>query len=239
MKKRKHSAKLMVALLMVGIVFMNFLGCAGSKVTERQSYVGDERLARPSGFYVYNFATGRDDVITDTFGAEFETDAETLSDEETKRRAIAALLTSKVVEDMRRRGIYAYAATPSKPPPVTAIILKGQFVTIEEGKRGKRVLIGFGAGSDEVLVRAQVYQVMEDGLRRIAEGEAEAHGSKKPGMLFPIAGAVATGRAAGAVIAGGLTMKTEASDKIDADIGRLAKTIAEQAEDFYRRQGWL
>ena len=62
MKKRKHSAKLMVALLMVGIVFMNFLGCAGSKVTERQSYVGDERLARPSGFYVYNFATGRDDL---------------------------------------------------------------------------------------------------------------------------------------------------------------------------------
>jgi hypothetical protein len=125
-------------------------------------------------------------------------------------------------------------------PPANALILKGQFLSVDEGDRAKRMVIGFGAGSSELVARVQAYQATETGLRRIAEAEAEASGSKKPGMVIPVGVGAAAGTAAtSAVISGGMNVTTEVRGGLEADAGRLAEKIAERAEAFYQRQGWL
>ena len=42
------------------------VGCASSEVTERQSYIGDEKLSRPNRILVYDFAATPADVPADS-----------------------------------------------------------------------------------------------------------------------------------------------------------------------------
>lgn len=50
---------------------------------------------------------------------------------------------------------------------------QGQFVTIDEGDRTKRLTIGLGTGTSHLIARVQVYQVTEDAARLCAFLRAE------------------------------------------------------------------
>ena len=100
--------------------------------------------------------------------------------------------------------------------------------------------IGLGAGSTELRAHVQAYQATAHGLVRIAQAEAEAKGSKMPGMAIPMAGGAAMGTlATSAVISGGMNILKETRGALNPDAERMAEQIAERAEAFYRRQGWL
>ena len=102
------------------------------------------------------------------------------------------------------------------------------------------MVIGFGAGSSKLQVRAQAYQATEYGLRRLAEAEVDSGGSKMPGMAVPMAGGAAMGTlATSAVISGGMNIVKEAHGAMRDDAGRIAEEIANRAQAFYERQGWL
>ena len=78
-----------------------------------------------------------------------------------------------------------------------------------------RTVLGFGAGSSQVRVQVQLYQMTASGPRRLSEGVAKATGSKKPGMAVPVAGGAAAGCAAtSAVISGGLSATSEVRAKV-------------------------
>jgi hypothetical protein len=180
------------------------------------------------------------DVVVDTLGPEFVGGPGQRGERAEFGRGVARSLSEQLVAKLRERGIRAERAFAPRVPPVNALILKGQFLSVDEGDRVKRMVIGFGAGGSELLARAQVYQATETGLRRIAEAEAEAESSKTPGMALPVGvGAAAGTAAASAVISGGMNVMTEMRGGLEADAGRLAEKIAERAEAFYRRQGWL
>ncbi len=139
-----------------------------------------------------------------------------------------------------KRGIAAERAVDSRVPPLHALVLRGQSLTINQGSRIKRMVIGFGAGSSKLQVRAQAYQATEYGLRRLAEAEVDSHGSKMPGMAVPMAGGAAMGSlATSAVISGGMNIAKEVRGAMHDDAGRIADEIADRAEAFYQRQGWL
>ncbi len=103
-----------------------------------------------------------------------------------------------------------------------------------------RMVIGFGAGASELRARVQVYQARASGLRRIAEAEAISTGSKSPGMATPVGVGAMAGRAAtSAVVSGGMNLVREVRGSLEAEAGRMAEEIAERAQAFYQRQGWL
>ncbi len=113
-------------------------------------------------------------------------------------------------------------------------------LSVDEGDQSKRMVIGFGAGASELRVDVQVYQETEFGARRISEGEADASGSKMPGMAVPVGAGAAAGRAAtSAAISGAMSVTREIRGGMSADTKRLAEKIADRAEAFYQRQGWL
>ena len=104
----------------------------------------------------------------------------------------------------------------------------------------KRVVVGFGAGASAIRAELQVYQQTEVGLRRLVDGEAEAKGSKKPGMAVPVGAGAAAGRVAtSAAISGGISVVSELTGGLKADAGRIAEKLAERTEALYRRRGWL
>ncbi len=214
-------------------------GCAGGSSKVGQQYSGGTSLPRPPVVVIYQFAVDADDVVVDTFGQGIGKEASTL--ERVKRgRVFAGQLAVKLVREVAKLGIVTWFATPKTTVPMNAIVVKGQFLTIDEGSKVKRTMIGFGAGAEEVRVRVQVYQMTETGLQRISEAEGEAHGRKTPGVLGPAGIAAGTGMVVGVVVAGGMNIKSEVFDSsMDTTLNNLVEQFTENAARFYKRQGWL
>ena len=61
-------------------------------------------------------------------------------------------------------------------------MIKGEFVSIDEGIRLKRMLIGFGAGAAELRSVAEGYQVRETGLYPLGSAEIVAVGGNYGSM---------------------------------------------------------
>jgi hypothetical protein len=229
----------LAGILISGLMAIG-MGCASASVTPVAGSADHSMLPRPSVVLVYDFAVHANDVMVDSLGAEFMSEGKKLTEEEQSARATANAFSVALVDQLRKEGINAQRANDGDVPPVHAVVLKGQFVTIDEGSRFKRIVIGFGAGSSEIRAHVQVYQATERGLRRIVAAEAKATGSKTPGMAIPVAGGAAMGSAAtSAVISGGMNIARETKGAMNPDAERMAKKIAERAKAFYVRQGWL
>lgn len=206
--------------LVLGVV----MGCASATTQRTGPPVKEGTLPRPPVLLIYDFAVAPDDAPP---SAEIE-----------RGRAIARSFSEEVVRKLEAVGIPAQRATASTTVPLHALVVKGQFETIEEGSRARRMLVGFGSGSTMLQVQVQAYQMMENGLQRISEVEGRARGSRMPGMAVPMGVAAATGNVAPLLIQGVLGTVRETRGGIQADVNRLAEQFAYKAVAFYHRQGW-
>jgi len=235
----RRSATTLAWILISGLAAIG-MGCASAGVTRVPGSADPGMLPRPGVVYVYDFAVSSNDVVIDTLGADFMSEGTKLTDEEKQAYATSNALSEAIVEQLGKEGIYAQRANDGDIPPLHALVLKGQFITIDEGSRFKRMVIGFGAGSSELRANVQAYQETARGLHPIGEAVAEAKGSKTPGMAIPVAGGAAMGSAAtSAIVSGGMNIARETRGAMNPDVERMAKKIAERAKAFYVRQGWL
>jgi hypothetical protein len=223
---------------LIALALLVGLGCAGATANRGKQYAQDGVLPRPPVLVVYDFAVDTDSVMVDTFGPNFFQNTNNPSKENATARAVANSLSEALVEELDKRGIHAQRAA-SSTPPVDAVVVKGQFLTIEEGDRATRMLIGFGRGAEKLQIRVQAYQVTERGLRRLVESEGEAYGDKMPGMAVPMGAGAAMGKVArSAAISGGMNVMQEVRAGLDAAAKNMAKELADRAVSFYTRQGW-
>lgn len=229
----------LMALWLTSLAATLALGCAKAGIDVMQAGPTGP-MVKPPVLLVYDFAVTPEEALTDSFGTYSERAGEAESKEIQLGRATAASLSEQLVAKLQKKGIAAERALDDRAPPLHAFVVRGQFLDVDKGSRLKRMVIGFGAGSSKLVARVQVYQALDWGLRRIAEAEATATGSKAPGMAVPVGAGAAMGAAAtSAAISGGLTVSREVRGGMHADAGRMAEQIAKRAEAYYRSQGWL
>jgi hypothetical protein len=213
----------------------------------RQILYAEEPMEQPPLVLVYDFAVDPADVVVDFFGPAFlplrAARAEPLEPaappSQGRDEIVANTLAAAMVEKLRARGIRAERAGARTTPPREAILVKGQFVTVNGDAESPRMAIGLGPDSSTLRIQVQAYQVGENGaLRRIAEREVGGVGIV-PAVMPSESATVAPRSATSAVITGGLTFVLRSQANIEADAERLAELFAERAFDFYRRQGWL
>ncbi len=225
-----RAIQLAVALACLWLVS---LGCAGATY---QGVVQEEPLAKPPMLLVYDFAVTPEDLVGDALGPNFE--APPPNDEP---HAIARELTEALVKKLGAKGIQAARADASSAVPKDALLLQGQFVRIEQGSRVARMVLGFGAGQQQLRVQAQTYQWTGTELRRVKQAEAGAHGDSAPGTSVPMAvGAIATGGILlPVIVSGSMNVGQEVLGGLRPTLGRLADVIADNMVKFYRERGWL
>ena len=213
------------------------LGCAGASF---EGFAKESPVAKPSVLLVYDFAVTPEDVVVDTFGSDFAP-PEALSQRRDENRTIARELSEAVVAKLREQGINAGRAESWSAVPADALLLKGQFVTINQGSRVARMTIGFGVGREELRVQVQTYQWTGVEMRRIKQAEARAHGDRMPGVAPAVALGAATGGVAlvPVIVASGLNIGQEVKGELRPTLGRMADVLAEQMASFYRDQDWL
>jgi len=148
--------------------------------------------------------------------------------------------TATLVEEIRKLGLRAEPATMASPGPGSTLSVEGQILSIDEGNKTRRLMIGFGAGASEVRTLTQVYEVTGGGHRLVDDFYTTAKSSRKPG-LGPMSGAgAAAGRAATtAAASAGIGFASERSQTAEADAQHAAREIAKELAKFFVEQGWI
>jgi len=209
------------------------LACASATVEPGRRLVDESSIVKPSVVMVYDFAVRAKD--------EPEPATQEQRDALTRDRKIAHALSEVIISQLLAKGIDSRFAFEEDVPPVDALLLKGRFITIDEGSTAGRMLIGFGVGAQELRVQIETYQRTAAGIDRpLSIGEASADSGKMPGMAVPVsAGAMMGNVVVSAAVSGGMATFRELGGAMQKSVGQLGQAIAERGVSFYQRKGWL
>jgi hypothetical protein len=217
-------------------------GCATSQVTSRQEYEG-ARLPRPNQIWVYDFTANAADVPAGSALSRSPVASSTppSAEESEAVRKLGAEVAKDLVAEIQAMGLPAQHATAQTRPRVGDYVLRGYFVTIDEGSEGKRIMLGFGSGAANLTTSVEGYQVTSQGLRLLGGEEVQSGGNKTPGLIVPIAVVAATANPIGLVLGGAAKAygQVSGSDTIEGMGKRTAQTIGEQLRGAFQRQGWI
>ena len=155
-------------------------------------------------------------------------------------RELGRIVAKELVNEIRKMGMPAEHAGRGPAPGIGDLLIKGAFVSVDEGSRMKRVLIGFGAGAGNLKTHVEGYQITAEGPRLLGRRRIEAKGGKMPGLLVPVAGAASAGRVGAVVVAGGMNVKKElGSETLQSAAERTAEEIAKVLSQKFAEQGWI
>jgi hypothetical protein len=216
-------------------------GCASTEITERQRYEG-AKLARPDRIIVHDFTADPADVPPESaFAAQIGGAVTPPPQQVALGHKLGAQVAKELVADLRGMGLPAVLAEGQPAPRADDIVLRGYFVSVDEGSATQRVLIGFGAGSAELKTAVEAYQMTAHGLRPLARGEIKSGGGKLPGVVVPVAVVAATANPIGLIVGGAMkgTGEVTGSDTIEGAAKRTADEIAAQLKTAAEEQGWI
>lgn len=219
------------------------VGCASTKVAERQILDPQRKIPRPDRILVYDFVATPADVPADSALADqsaVHQTPQTAEQVETGRQ-VGAEIAAKLVEEIRSMGLPAERASTQTTPQINDLVIRGYLLSVEEGSRAKRLAIGFGAGTSHLSVAVEGYQMTAQGLRKLGSGTVDTGGAKGPGAAAPLAVILATGNPLGLIVSSGMKVYGEASGsaKIEGRAEQAAKAIAEEMKPRLRKQGWI
>src|SRR3954452_15366904 len=223
-------------------VLLFLAACASTEVTSRQEYQG-AKLARPGRILVEDFAATPSEVPAGSAlaGQVAAPAAPPTTAQLNVARQLAVQVATELVADLKAMGLPAVRAADQTPPQSDDVVLRGYFVTVDEGSAEKRLLVGFGAGAAELETVVEGYQMTPQGLRRLGGGTVASGSGKVPGALVPLAVVAANGNPIGLVINGGLKVHGESSgsETIEGAAKRTADEISTQLRPVAERQGWI
>jgi hypothetical protein len=232
--------------LLTFIVLAVAFGCAPTNVQQEKMTL--TQLPRPDLILVYDFAVSPAEVELDTgLSAELmqkyqEHKGSSRTAEEIKvGHKVADAVAEELVKKIRSYGLWAERAFGLPYGKGKVLMVKGQFLTIDEGNRTERVAIGFGAGRTDVQANVQVYELTPQGMKQVDDLRGTAESGRKPGMAEMMGvGAIAGHLLASTVISGTLSGATEmTSATVEADGKRLADKIATDLGNFFIDQAWI
>ncbi len=208
-------------------------GCARSQVTERRSFAVFEQLPQPGRVIVYDFAATPQGVApSSAISGRFQLVQRPQSPQEIRLgQELGQRVAAALVKNILAMGLPAERAHTGQPPNIGNLVITGEFVTIEEGHRGKRMIIGFGAGKGKLKTIVEKYQITAAGPRLLKSLKIKAAGGKGPGVAAPliIVGLIAGRPLQALAISGGINIIQELGpEKIQGAADRTAKAIAKE-----------
>ena len=224
------------------IAMVAALGCASTKVTDRQPLVSGP-LPRPATIWVYDFAATPADIPAESaLAGKFPEGAMAQTPEHIATgRELGAELALELIEQIRGMGMTAEHALPETATQVNDIVLRGYLISFDEGSEKKRVGIGLGAGASDLKAAVEGFQVTAQGRRKLGSGSTDAGGGKSPGMVVGAATLVATHNPLGLIVSTGVKIHEEktGSSKVEGRAKQTAKEIAEVLKKRFQQEGWI
>lgn len=105
------------------------------------------------------------------------------ADPAAKAQELVTLLSNTVVTGLNSAGIQASRLEPGSFTLQNGLLVGGEFLEVDEGNRMRRAMVGFGAGSEEVKVQVQVYDLARDPSTPFLVYGTGEEGRKGPGAV--------------------------------------------------------
>ena len=218
-------------------------GCAPTSV--QTLYEREGPAPRPDRILVYDFSVTPDEVQLDRgLSAELEQMAKgtprTEQEIQVGRKAARAL-SDELVKKINDMGLPAQRVVGAPANWAGAVLIEGQFLSIDEGNRTERVVIGLGAGRSDVRADVQVYEARGTQLVRLEEFITDAKSGYKPGAAETMGVGAAAGTLAvsAAVTAAGTVASEALGVDPEADARRTASDVAKKLEIYFKQEGWI
>ena len=233
----------MLNLCIAGCVIGMLTGCAPTQVTTVSQSGG--QLPRPDRILVYDFIVSPDEVKLDRgISAKLEDLAKGTSRSEEERavgQKVADALSKHLVKEIQNLGFVADRTSGPFPTMGNILVIDGQFISIDEGNRTERVIIGLGAGRTDVKASVQVNYARGGERIPVSQFETDAKSGYKPGAAETIGAGAAAGHlvTSAAVSVGGDIASETLSATVEADANRTAKAIVERLNEYFVSQGWI
>jgi Domain of unknown function (DUF4410) len=241
MSRAVSSAAAGLALAAMGLTAM--AGCA--RVSTEHVQKTSDRLAKPALILVHDYQVSPNEVQLDSaLSSQIKRVVKgtpKTEDQLKVEQEVSQALTTTLVDEIRKLGIPAEPARMASQVAGPTLSIEGQIVSINEGNKAERLVIGLGAGASEVRTLTQVYEVTSGDAHRLVEDfYTTAKSSRKPG-LGPMAGvgAAAGAAASSAAAAGGIGVATALSQTVEADVKHGAKQIAKELAKLFVQEGWI
>ena len=232
--------------IMAALTLVLLAGCAPTNVQQTSENTG--ALPRPNRILVYDFAVSPQEVqLDETLSAEIKQRYEheqysNRTPEELKvGHTVAYVVADELVKKIQSYGLWAERAMGTPSRRGNTLIIKGQFLSIDEGNRAERVAIGFSAGRTNVQADVQVFELTAGGEQHVETFDASGESASKPGMAEMMAVGLLTHHLlTSTLVSGTVAGVSEAKfDTVEDDGRRMADKIAADLGQYFVSQGWI
>jgi Domain of unknown function (DUF4410) len=225
------------------LVALALAGCSRGHVQTLQS-AATGPLPRPAHVIVYDFAITPDEVKLDSgIGPTLlRSGMAAATDQIEAAQSTQRALSETLVEKLTKYGLQATRVAAGAVPPPDALLVQGQILSVNEGNRTRRTLIGLGAGKSSIEADTQLYYAA-DPLRPqfLVAFQGSADSGRMPGAAETLgAGAVADRLATSTALTaathtGGEMRRTG----VEANADKLAAALARQIGDYAVTRNWI
>src|ERR1051326_2072241 len=161
-----------VTILIVAVLGTTSGGCR-TTTEDVMSYGG--QLPRPHRIVVYEFtSTPGEAQLESGLGGRLKEELRAMegtsvSEQQLNlQQEIARTMTAQLVQEIRKLGLPVEAAAIAGPVNEDQLSIEGQFLTIDERNKTRRLVVGLGAGASHVRVAVQVFETVS-GQNRLVE----------------------------------------------------------------------
>ncbi len=217
-------------------------GCAATRVSDSQILYSGQ-LPKPGRVWVYKFAATPGEIPSDSaVSGQLTAQASALTEDQIAvGRRLGGEMATKLTGAIMAMGLPASVAQPWTKPQVNDLVIRGYFLSVDQGNAAARIGVGFGVGGSEVKTLVEVYQMTPAGLRKLGSGVANASGNQTPGAGLGLAGLLATGNPVGLIVSGGMKAYGEenGSSTVEGRTGQTAQEIASRLKSRFIEQNWI
>lgn len=214
-----------------------------TRITVIASYKGEEKLPTPSAIVVHDFDVPSEIITIDRSASAYIASNDPIArargngndqDPAAVAQKVQAVFSKTLLSDLKKSTI-PVTQSPLGANSDTAIgtlIVRGNFTTIKEGNKTKRMMIGLGRGASDVQAHVTISLLTAEGPVLMSEFNVDSDSGKKPGA----AETMGAGRAGAAVAANGAEDRKET---VEGDTARIANAVAKELRNLMTSQQWI
>jgi hypothetical protein len=229
-----RAVPVLAIMLCVGsAIFASGPLAAKVKVTSLQSYSGSP-LPKPDKILVYDLVADSSDVQVD---ASQKIRPRHLITGDEKPEAIAhkaqSVFSTELQKKLAKTGFSVQHVTEDTAPSDNSLVVQGTFLTLRQGMKTERVVVGMGTGSAALQTKVDVRLKTPTDMVLLSQFQTETTKAKNVGAVAPAAAGLnpAAVAAKSTITDRRKTLNAYASKTADASAAEILKAMA--------GQGWI